>query len=235
MRNSIKDLARAMKLTKADKVDALIALALVVLLAMMGYLTRYYNLLVVFGFPFIVYAICFWMRRASTARMEDMRNEDVAVFSRQPVTRLLFGVFALGIASLFWLAAYETIRDNAHWQYPSGEVAGIISMYAVLLGGLCLPFLCGAGPYRVRLDLRRRQYSFTQGIPLVPLTKRGPTDGSILYVTRVRSGQYQVRFRPLGHRWGYLLDTYRTDEAARAQAWRLADALGLDVERRDAH
>ena len=224
-----------MKITQANKVDAVIVLVLVALLAVMGYLTRDYNLLVIFGFPAIVYAVCFWMRRATTARMEDMRNEGVAVFSRQPVTRLLFGVFALGIAALFWLAAYETMRDNAYWQYPSGEVAGIISMYAVLLGGVCLPLLCGAGPYRVRLDLRRRQYSFTQGVPLVALTKRGPTDGSILYVFRPRSGQYQVRFRPLGHRWGYLLDTHGTDEAARAQAWRLADALGLDVERRDTH
>lgn len=222
-----------MKITKADRTGVFLTLGMMAFLVVIGQKVRGNSLLFSLGFPAVVFALNFWLHRARTAPTEDARDENLVVFNRQPVLRLLFLFVAIGFAALVEMTVTGVYQESAYRHYSTGDYVFCYSVSALFLGGPCLLFLWCAGPYQVRLDLRRREYALTQGLPLMPMTKHGPTEGGIILSLKLRNGPCQVRFYPRGNKWGYLLDTYGTDEAAHAQARRLADALGLVVERRD--
>lgn len=219
-----------MKFTKDEKLGAVLALVMAGLLAAMIPRTRGGSLQFALAFPALIYSLHFWLGRARSASMADAADEDIAVFKRQPALRLMFLLFAIGLAVLTWVVVSDIYQDSLYRHYSVGDAVFCYSASVLFLGGPCLLLLWGAGPYEVRLDLRRRRYAFTQGLPLLPLTKHGPTDGSDLYVLRMRYGQHQLRFRPPGNRWGYLLDIHGGEASAQAQAQDLAGALGLRVE-----
>lgn len=161
------------------------------------------------------------------------------VFRRSMGLRLLFGFGGVFLALLMMVAIQREQRDAAlHQQaaWIANTLGDNVLMFALLLLFLGLPcalFLWMAGPYQVQFDLNQSQYCLAQGFPLMTQIRRGSTKGGAFYVVRSRSGQYLMKFCPSGHKWGYLLDAYDTDDQARTEAHRLADALGLIVERRD--
>jgi len=155
------------------------------------------------------------------------------------VMRLLFGFSAVLLALLMAAAIHGERRDAALYRQAmgiettSGDNILMLSFLIIFVGLPCVLLLWMAGPYEVEFDLHRSQHRLTQGFPLMARTRRGATEGGAFYVVRSRSGQHLMKFRPSGYKWGYLLETYATDEQARTEVFRLADALGLTVERRN--
>ena len=161
------------------------------------------------------------------------------VFQRSAGQRLFFGVGTVLLALLMGVAVQREQRDAALYQQAAGtattlsDAALMLSMLVIFLGLLCFVFLWMAGSHQVRFDLDRSQYCLTRGFPLMARTRRGSTEGGVFYVVRNRSGRHLMKFRPVGHKWGFLLGTYAADEQARTEAHRMAAGLGLTVERRD--
>jgi len=227
-------------MTKADWVNAIVALALMAMLTLMGHRVRGNSALFTVGFPVVMWVLWFWMSRAMTARALAKQTESEVVFERPAVLRSLFGFFSGLLALLLVALVQAETYDAALYEKSTGiaNSAGdnilMLSFLVASVGLPCLLFLWMAGPYRVLLDLSRCRFQFTQGLPLMTRTKHGLTDGGAFYIAKSRAARHQLRFRPYRHKWGYLLETYDTDGQARTQAHELADKLGVDVERSDA-
>jgi hypothetical protein len=169
------------------------------------------------------------IEKVTTSSWLETDNQDIIVSRRPMPQRLWFGALAAAIA---WLAGY-----GIHKTLATGDVSAAWATAAVMLllyGPMILVFLHGAGSRCFRLKIREREYSFQQGFPLLTWTSQGQTAGGELSVTRTKSGQFQVRFRPPGWRYGLPIAYFATEAEARDKAWQIAGKLDLSVRRRDA-
>ena len=215
-------------MTKADKISALAALLIMGMLAAERHHIRGNTLAFTLGFPLIMYGLSFWLSRARTAQWLEKNDQD-EIISRRPMTeRVLFG-FATGF--FIWLT-YNVV-PNLLSLFSDPAAWGAVSFILLILGLLVFCFLFGAGPRRLRLDVRRQEYSFQQGIPFLTWTKQGQISGGDFYVSRSKSGYYQVRFRAPRWKFGLPIASFETAEEACSQAWQIASKLGLLVKRRD--
>ena len=226
-------------MTKADRVNAILAAALMAMLTLMGHRVRGNSVLFSVGFPTVMWALWFWINRALTARALAKQTESEVVFERPMSLRSLFGFTGLFLGALIATAVRQEMRDAASYQRATGvetstaEGVLMLLVLAVFIGLPCLLFLWLAGPQWIEFDLNHCRYRFKQGLPPLTQMGHGATEAGTFSVCKVRAARYQLRFRPSGHKWGHLLDTYDTDEQARTQAHGLADKLRGNVERRD--
>ena len=226
-------------MTKADRVNAIVALVMMAMLTLMGHRIQGNNVFFAVGFPATMWVLWFWINRALTTRALAKQTESEVVFERPMILRSLFGSTGVFLGALMATAVRQEMRDAALYQRSTGvetstaEAVLMLFVLAVFVGLPCLLFLWLAGPQWIRFDLNDCRYCFTQGLPPLTQTGQGATDGGTFSVRKVRAARHQLRFRPSGHKWGQLLDTYDTDEQARTQAHGLADKLRGNVERRD--
>jgi len=224
-------------MTKADKFNAVAALAMMVMLALMGHRMQGNSVRFDIGFPALMWLLWFWLNRARAKPLLVRQTAHEVVFERPTILRSLFGFGAAFFALLMVGAIQSTIRDEALYNayyglsYSLGENVLLISFLMVFVGLPALGSLWLTGSYRVLFDLDHYRYCFTGGLPFLPKTVCGGAEGGVFYVRGSR--RYALMFRPAGHRHGYLLEFYATDDEARTQAHRLADKLNLTVERRD--
>ena len=226
-------------MTKADKSNAIVALAMMGMLALMGHHMRGNSVCFDIGFPAIMWLLWFWLNRARAKPLLVKQTVSEVIFERPPILRALFGCFGTFLLLLMVGAIQGGMRDEALYTayheipYSPGENILLISFLTVFVGLPALGSLWLAGSYRVLFDLERCRYCFTGGLPFLSKTVRGGTEGGVFSVRGSR--RYALMFRPAGHRHGYLLEFYATDDEARTQAHQLAHKMNLTVERRDAN
>ena len=154
-----------------------------------------------------------------------VKDDQEGIVSRRPlsvriVNGLLAAVCAIGTVRFVRFLILADL-DSA----SGGWLAVILS--TLLLSLITVVFLFISGPCRLSIDLRERRYSFTQGFPLLTWTKHGQVEGGELFLNRVKSGPWQVRFRAPGWKYGLPLEIYMTENDARSLEGRLSEERGL--------
>ena len=157
------------------------------------------------------------------------KDDDAEIILRRPMKlRIYFGCMA---ALLFWLMCDIVRRSLPDLADPFGiyTIIGAVCFFGVIT--TCM--LHGAGPREMRFHVRKGRYSLTQGILPLIWTKHGSTSGGEFYVLQAKSGASHVLFRASNWRFGLPLVSFDTDAKARDEAWRLGNALGVRVRRKD--
>lgn len=214
-------------MTKTDKQSASGALLLMAGCVFLGYQKHHPNLAFTIGFPSVMFVLYAWMGRASSADWLVRHDAYQLVFRKPLVFQTLNLLFALLLAGI----AVVICRS---------PTAGAEARYFIIafFGAVCLPFLSMAEPSRFAFDLSRQEYTWTRGFWPLVRTSRGRTKGGTVQLTEFRKGSCRLLFRPAGGSTSRFRADYGnvvascTHELAEAQAYGLADALGVQVERK---
>lgn len=182
-------------------------------------------LFVLVSFVLVMLVSGVWMSIQKPKWLE--RNDHDEIISRRPVAERAQS--GLCTAFLVW-GGYLLASQPGFRQPVDPALRGAAAFVVASLGSLTLCFLFGAGPRRLCFDVQQRRYSLTQGIPFLTRTKRGPTHGGEVYVYAAKSGYHQIRFRAQGWKGGLPIESFKTQQEARSQAWEIAGRLGLRGE-----